>query len=359
MRALVMKGNWRLEVEDLPAPGPEPGEVEVSVFATGICGSDLHGFTGENGRRFPGQVMGHETAGRVAALGEGAHEAGGAELRVGRPVTVNPVISCGECGSCADGAQQRCPSRRVIGVDPALRSAFAETMTVPAANVVALPEEMPLEYGALIEPLAVGLHAAVRGACAPGDRVLVTGGGPIGQAAALGALRLGAERIVVSEPHAGRRALLGGLGFPTVDPRAGELAAEVEELLGGKPTLALDAVGAEETVADALAATELGARIVLAGMHEPRPSIPAYAVSTGERALIGSFCYSAGEFAQTAEWVAATDLDLSVLVEGHVSLDEAPGAFTALASGEDQASKVLVHPRGGAGHHHDQPEAPE
>lgn len=355
MRALVMKGNWQLEVEELPTPRPSRNEVAVSVVATGICGSDLHGFTGENGRRFPGQVMGHETVGRVAALGDGvgpsgpsgASNASGEEgLAEGRLVTVNPVISCGLCESCRADAQQRCPSRRVIGVDPALRSAFAETMTVPAANAVVLPETMPVEYGALIEPLAVGHHAAVRGACVPGDRVLVIGGGPIGQAAALGALRLGAERVAVSEPHPGRRALLSRLGLAAVDPAAGELGGAVRELLGGPPTLALDAVGTAGTLADALDVTELGARIVLAGMHEPRPAIPAYAVTTAERSLIGSFCYSESEFRKTARWVAGTEFDLSVLIEGRVGLDAAPGSFTALASGEDQASKVLVHPHG-------------
>lgn len=164
--------------------------------------------------------MGHETVGHIVSLGDGAQQAGAEGLSEGQPVTVNPVISCGACESCRADAQQRCTSRRVIGVDPALRSAFAETMTVPAANIVLLPDGMPEEYGALIEPLAVGYHAAVRGACVPGDRVLVIGGGPIGQAAALGALRLGAERIVVSEPHAGRRALLGRLGLAALDSRA-------------------------------------------------------------------------------------------------------------------------------------------
>lgn len=350
MRALVMKDHWQLEVEELPEPRAAEGEVAMSVLATGICGSDIHGFTGENGRRFPGQVMGHETVGRITQLGDGADRArslaGQEELAVGQLVTVNPVISCGSCEACHAGAQQLCPSRRVIGVDPALRSAFAETMTVPAANVVVLPEGIPPEYGALVEPLAVGHHAAVRGGCGPDDLVLVIGGGPIGQAAALGALRLGARRVVVSEPHAGRRVLLEKLGLQSVDPRDGELEPRVLELLGGRPTLALDAVGAEETAGQALGVTALGARIVLVGMHAPRMALPAYSLSTQERSLIGSFCYTADEFTRTALWVAGTETDLSVLIEGRVDLSGAARSFTALARGEDQASKVLVHPRG-------------
>lgn len=343
MRALVMKGNWQLEVEDLPAPEPAPGEILVRVIATGICGSDIHGFTGENGRRFPGQVMGHETVGRVGALGEGT---AGHGPREGQLVTVNPVISCGDCEACAADAQQRCPSRRVIGVDPALRSAFAEAMTVPARNVVPLSEDLPVEYGALVEPLAVGYHAAVRGGCGEKDRVLVIGGGPIGQAAALAAVRLGAAAVAVSEPNPARRDLLERLGLTAVDPTAGELADLVPQALGGRPTLTLDAVGATGTVSDALAVSDLGSRIVLVGMHSPRVDIPAYAVSTEERTVIGSFCYSANEFTETAQWVAETDLDLSALVEGRVDLSEAADSFTSLARGENPASKVLVYPHG-------------
>ncbi|WP_314175338.1 zinc-dependent alcohol dehydrogenase [Streptomyces winkii] len=344
MRALVLKGDWQLEVEDLPDPEAAAGEVAISVLATGICGSDVHGFTGENGRRFPGQVMGHETVGRIAGLGAGAAETVEHGLHEGQLVTVNPVIACGGCEACRAGAEQLCPARRVIGVDPAIRSAFAETMTAPAGNAVALPESMPAEYGALVEPLAVGYHAAVRGQCGPGDRVLVIGGGPIGQAAALGALRLGARRVVVSEPHPGRRALLGRLGIAAVDPGAGELGALAREMLGDRPTATLDAVGTEGTVGDALTVTALGGRVVLVGMHAPRLGLPAYAVSTQERSLIGSFCYSAAEFAQTARWVAGTDTDLSVLIEGRVGLDGAAGSFTALAQGGDHAGKVLVCP---------------
>lgn len=354
MRALVMKGTWRLELEELPPPEPAAGEALLEIVATGICGSDIHGFTGENGRRFPGQVMGHETVARVAALGP---QAGGGRLGEGQLVTVNPVISCGECASCRADAQQRCPTRRVIGVDPTLRSAFAEMMTAPVGNVVPLPDGVPLEHGALIEPLAVGYHAARRGRCAPGDRVFVIGGGPIGQAAALGARRLGVDSVVVSEPDAGRRSLLDRLGLATVDPtpdgssggdgepREAELAARVSAALGGSPTCVLDAVGASGTASEALTVAELDARVVLVGMHTPRLDLPAYAISTAERSLIGSFCYSATEFTDTAQWAASADCDLSSLVEGRVDLAAAAQSFTSLAKGENPASKVLVYSR--------------
>ncbi|MGH3588361.1 MAG: zinc-dependent alcohol dehydrogenase, partial [Pseudonocardia sp.] len=173
MRALVLDDFWQLSVGSVPDPAPGPDDVLIEVVATGICGSDLHGYTGENGRRVRGQVMGHETVGRVLTAA--------GDLAVGDAVTVNPVLWCGRCRHCAAGREQACPDKQVIGVAPELVSAFAERMAVPVRNVVPLPEGMPLEHGALVEPLAVGYHALVRGACGAGEAVLVIGGGPIGQ----------------------------------------------------------------------------------------------------------------------------------------------------------------------------------
>ncbi len=172
MRALVLSDFWKLTVDDVPDPEAGPGDVLIEVLATGICGSDIHGYTGENGRRVRGQVMGHETVGRVLAVGPDA----GSDLAVGDAVAVNPVLWCGDCRQCAVGREQSCPDKRIIGVAPELRSAFAERMAVPARNAVKLPAGMPVEHGALVEPLAVGYHALVRGACRAGEAVLVLGG---------------------------------------------------------------------------------------------------------------------------------------------------------------------------------------
>ncbi|MGN9910268.1 zinc-dependent alcohol dehydrogenase [Phytohabitans sp. LJ34] len=318
MRALVFHGPGDLRVEQVPDPVPAGGEVLIRVAATGICGSDLHGYTGENGRRHPGQVMGHETVGRVE--GEGTL------------VTVNPVIGCGDCPQCAAGTEQLCARRRVIGVDPTYRSAFAELMTVPERNVVVLPADIPIEYGALVEPLAVGYHAAKRGGVGPDDRALVIGGGPIGQACALAARRLGAAAVVVSEPHPGRRALLSRLGFDATHP------SDVD----GAATVVLDAVGSSASLAAALDRSTLGARVVLVGMNAPQVTLAAYAVSTYERTILGSFCYPSAEFRETAAWVATRPPGLEHLVEGRAGLGGAPDAFAALAAGSLDASKVLV-----------------
>jgi hypothetical protein len=115
----------------------------VEVIATGICGSDFHGYSGENGRRHPGQIMGHETVGRVRELGVDV-----AGLTVGQLVTVNPVMSCHACPACLSGQEQWCPRRVVFGVAREIPAAFAERFAVPASSIVPLPEDMPEELGA-------------------------------------------------------------------------------------------------------------------------------------------------------------------------------------------------------------------
>lgn len=339
MRALVYHGPGDIGVEDRPDPQPRPGEVVLRIGATGICGSDLHGYTGENKRRHPGQIMGHETVGRIAAVGPGVS---GGDLRLGRVATVNPVIGCGECAQCAAGTEQLCAWRRVIGVNKEIDSAFAELMTVPAGNVVVLPDSVPEEYGALVEPLTVGYHAAMVGGVRPEDAVLVIGGGPIGQAAALAARRLGARSVAVSEPNQARRALVGKLGFTAVDPRAGNLADQVKPSLGGPATAVIDAVGTSRTLSDGLTASALGARVVLVGMGAREITLPAFEISTFERSILGSFTYPSREFRETAEWVASGPEGLEHLIDDRVGLDAAADAFARLASGDLDASKILV-----------------
>jgi threonine dehydrogenase-like Zn-dependent dehydrogenase len=341
MRALVLNGDYDISVQDRPDPQPGAGEVLVEVIATGICGSDFHGYSGENGRRLPGQVMGHETVGRIAAVGDEV-----ADLTVGQLVTANPVLGCGACEVCRAGQQHWCPDKLVFGVTPEISAAFADRFVIRAANVVGLPEEMPAELGALVEPLAVGYHAVRRGNCTSQDRVLVVGGGPIGQACLLAARRLGVEQLAVTDPRDTRREVCRRLGATAIDPSAGDLTEAVSAALGGRPTLVVDAVGLSATLADALTVSGMGSRIVLVGMGSPRIDLAAYAVSTEERTIVGSFTYTAEEFADTAAWVGSRPEGLESLIDGRVGWDGAPQSFDDLARGRTAASKILVFPQG-------------
>lgn len=332
MRALVLQEIGKLAVVEVPTPEPEAGEVLIRVAATGICGSDIHGYTGENGRRFPGQVMGHESAGHIAAVGPGS------ALVAGQPVTFNPLVVPERDAAAYAGREQHHPGKVVIGVARERLAAFADHVLVPERNIVALPTGLPIELGALIEPIAVAVHAVGRVPTDTARRVLVVGGGPIGQSILVALRSTDIEEVIVSEPDPARRTLCATLGARAIDPAAAPAAEQV----GPPVDVALDAVGIDASVADALTATRLGGSVCLVGMGSPILRLAAFDISTAERTLVGSFTYSSTEFAAAADLVAGAGEALRPLVSREVAPEAADSTFAALAAGDGTPGKVLV-----------------
>jgi threonine dehydrogenase-like Zn-dependent dehydrogenase len=170
--------------------------------------------------------------------------------------------------------------------------------------------------------------------------MLVIGGGPIGQAAALGARRAGVTRILVSEPAPGRRELLEQLGFETTTPD--EVEASVQRVLGGKATVVVDAVGIAPSLAAALQHSTTRARVVLVGMGAKEVLIQPYGITVSERVVIGSYCYSEEHFRSTAAWVGEGHPELDLLIDRTLSLAEGPEAFRSLADGSGGSNKTLL-----------------
>ncbi len=152
IRVLVYDGPHEMHLEERPRPKPSPTQVLIRVAYIGICGSDLHGYTGESGRRVPGMVMGHEASGWVEEVGESVEG-----LAVGDRVTFNPAIVCG--GACGHQEENHCAELRVVGVTPEIQGAFADALVVDASRVVPTGE-LDLVSGAMIEPMG-------RPGCAP------------------------------------------------------------------------------------------------------------------------------------------------------------------------------------------------
>lgn len=339
MRALVLSDYHRVDVVERPRPLPGAGEVLLRIAATGICGSDFHGFTGDNGRRFPGQIMGHEAAGTIAGHGPGV-DAGA--LPLGAPATFNPLVVPLEEAEAYRDREQHAPGKQVIGVAPDVQAAFADYLVVPERNVLLLDPELPLPLGALIEPLAVAVHAVRLGRPTEDSKVLVIGGGPIGQSVVIALQMAGVRDIVLSEPAEDRRELVSTLGATVLDPADGPVPERAAEVLGARADLAIDAVGVSPTMADALRSTRLGGSVVLVGMGSPALEIPAFAVSTEERTIVGSFTYTARDFADAAAWAGSHAETLAPLVSRIVSPARAHEAFSELAAGDGPPGKILV-----------------
>src|SRR5882724_2811071 len=180
MKALVLKEYKRFAFEEAPKPEPGPEEVLIAVKACGICGSDVHGMDGSTGRRRPPIIMGHEAAGVITSTGTGVNT-----WKVGDRVTFDSTISCGRCDFCRSGLINLCENRRVLGVsceDYRQHGAFAEFVAVPERILYRLPEGLPFEQAALVEPFTIALHAIRRSPPALNDTVVVVGAGMIGLA---------------------------------------------------------------------------------------------------------------------------------------------------------------------------------
>jgi 2-desacetyl-2-hydroxyethyl bacteriochlorophyllide A dehydrogenase len=332
MRQLVFHGPHSLAVEEGSVPPVGAGEVRLAVHSVGICGSDIHGYAGVNSRRSPGMIMGHEAVGVVAEVGPEVDD-----LAVGQPVAVNPIVSCGECEFCEAGSENICERRRIYGCIIDLPGAYAESFVVRAANAVPFEGPAPLEWGALVEPLSVGAHAAGMAELAPGAEVFVVGGGPIGLGAAIAARRLGAGRVVVSEPNAHRRRIAERLELETLDPAADELPRSAFPI-------ALECVGHSATLAAALDAVPPHGRVVFVGLAEETIGLPTTPLLVGERTIVGSAAYTKDDFRQTAGWISAAEEDLAPVIEERVGLDGLPGVFAAYADGSLDAVKTVLQP---------------
>jgi 2-desacetyl-2-hydroxyethyl bacteriochlorophyllide A dehydrogenase len=330
VRQLVFHGPGKLSVEESSAQPLGQCEVRLRVHSVGVCGSDVHGYAGVNARRVPGMVMGHEAIGIVAELGPDLDGPA-----VGTAVTVNPITACGTCEQCQAGLENICPNRRIYGCVLDLPGAYADSFVVRAANLIPFEGTAPLEWGSLAEPFAVGFHAARVADAAAGSDVLVVGGGPIGLGAALAARRLGAARVVISEPNAHRRNVAARLGLETLDP----MEAHVPE---NAFAVALECVGQSPTLAAALTAVPPRGLVVFVGLAEETIDLPATPLMVGERRIAGSAAYTREDFRSTSDWIASGAIDLSPVIEHRVDLDSLPDVFAGYAGGSLDAMKTVL-----------------
>lgn len=355
MKAVVWHGRRDLRLEDAEEP-PQPrhGEALVAVDACGICGTDLHEYvdgpsliratehplTGEG----PPLILGHEFSGRVVALGAGADES--RTPRVGERVAVDPCWSCGRCFWCLRGDYHICRVGGSVGL--CSNGALAPLVRVPASGLVRLPDTITATDGALVEPLAVGLHAARQGGVGPGDHVLVVGFGAIGAAVLLAVRAAGAASVFVSEPTRQRRDRACAMGaVEAFDPGIVDVRREVflrTNRVG--PDVVFDCTGLPSLLPGIVESARRGGTVVTLGVgHGEAPLSPAR-LSLFERRVVGSLGYN-HDHQRVVDLIAAGVIDAAQLVTAIVPLEHAvDGAFDVLATSPGDHLKILVDVRG-------------
>jgi L-iditol 2-dehydrogenase len=341
MKALVFRGPGSMPLEDRPDPVPGPGDVVVAVRASGICGSDVHGFQGATGRRRIGVAMGHEAAGEIVAVGEAVRD-----RRVGERVVLRSILACGVCDRCRHGQPNVCLDRRGLGMQ--FDGAYAERVAVPEAMVELLPDGLDVLDAALVEPLAVALHAVNLTPFALLDRVAIVGAGSIGLLTLLAVRRRGAGTVVVTDRDPHRVELARALGADAaIDVSAGDpVAAVLDATDGGGADAVFEAVGIAPTVAQSIAVARPGGHVTWVGNSAPEVPLPMQQLVTRELTVRGAYAF-VDEFAAAIDALASGWIDAHALIERVAPLEEGEELFRQLAAGTLPAVKVVLTPTAG------------
>jgi 2-desacetyl-2-hydroxyethyl bacteriochlorophyllide A dehydrogenase len=339
MPAAVYQGKGTLTVESVPVPEPGRGEVLVEVSHCGICGSDLHMVIEGWGQ--PGHIGGHETSGRVVAVGDGVDQ-----WAVGDEVVSGPSPKCGACAPCRAGRPSLCATRTGPTEDHGWQGAFASYICRDQAELYRIPSGLAIRHAALTEPLAVALHGITLSGVQPGERVLVTGAGPIGLLSIAALRALGIDDVTVSEPGERRRQLALAVGATAAVTPDELVTPDFPTHLVDAPCQAvLECSGHPGAMESGLGQLAPMGRLVLVGAGIKRPRFDNNRILLNELVVTGAYTYDADGYARALELLSSGRMPNDLLIEPtDVSLNELLDAMHGLASGE-LAAKVMVVPK--------------
>jgi threonine dehydrogenase-like Zn-dependent dehydrogenase len=341
MRAAITHAPRSMAVrDDVPEPGPPgAGEVLVRPEAVGICGSDFHFFLGELhelvGATLP-RVQGHEIAATIEAVGEGCR----AELRPGARVALWPLRPCGDCYPCRLGRGNVCDNFSLIGIHT--DGGLQDRLTVPEGQVFPIATDRP-EVAALAEPMSIAVRAVNRGRIAAGERVVVLGAGPIGQALTVAARERGADVLLVDrlERRLDTGRALGADGIAWTDAPA--VVAAARDWAGDPgPPVVVDATGAPAAIRAAVDMAPSAGRVVIVGMGPDDVALRVGSFTEKELDVLGTSVCNAGEFAAAVGIVERNADALAALVTHEFPLDRAPAALSYAMENAADVMKVVI-----------------
>ncbi len=333
----LYKGNETVVTSKATPVAPGKNEVQVKIAYCGVCGTDLHIFHGVMDQRVTmPHTMGHECSGEISRIGEDV-----IGLKVGDRVVVRPLGSCGECAACKSGQSHICYNLNFLGVDTA--GAMQSHWTVPADTIHKIPEELPLDYAALIEPMAVACHDVARGRVAKGEKVVVIGGGPIGLLVALVAKDAGAE-VVVSEVNQFRIDFAKKLGLNAVNPINKSIEEYVDEWTDGVGVDVVFEASASKPGASVM--TKLPrtrGRIVVVGIFGQPVEVELKAFFLRELELVGARVYEKEDYDKAIRLAASGELPLKEIITKIEPMSELQRVMEELSSRDSKAMKVLIN----------------
>ncbi len=333
----VMTEPGKIIFQEVDTPTPGPGQVLVKIMNIGVCGSDIHVYHGTHPFTSYPVTQGHEVSGLVEALGEGV-----TGFTVGQKVTIQPQVVCGECYPCRHGKYNLCEKLKVMGFQTT--GTASEYFAVDARKVTPLPEAMTLEEGAMIEPLAVAVHAVRRAGDVQDKDVCVLGAGPIGILTAQVAKGLGARKVMITDISDIRLAKAREVGVDvTVNTKTADFAAAFLETFGpDKADVIYECAGSDVTMDQAIQNARKGSTIILVAVFGKRAGVDLAVLNDHELDLNTSMMYRSEDYLTAMDLVTQGKVQLKPLISKKFPFREYLEAYHYIDENRESTMKVII-----------------
>ena len=325
------------EVADLTAAELRANEILLRVKRRGVCGSEIHSYHGLHPATFYPVVQGHEYSAEVIAVGEAV-----TAVAPGDYATARPQLVCGKCGPCRRGQYNVCEELRVqaFQADGAAQDLFI----VPEDRIVRLPEGMSLDYGAMIEPAAVGAHAASRAGDLTGKNVVVSGAGAIGNLVAQAVLARGAKKVLITDISDLRLDIARQCGIEhTLNVAKTPLKEAVAEFFGDEGfQVAFEVAGVESSVRSLMECIEKGGTVVIVAVFSKDPALSMFFLGEHELNIVGTMMYRHEDYLSTVQAIADGRINLEPLISNRFSFEEYDEAYRFIDENRMTCMKVII-----------------
>jgi L-iditol 2-dehydrogenase len=337
MLQAVLSKPGKIEFREIEKPNVAPNEILMHTKRIGVCGSDIHVFHGLHPYTSYPVVQGHEVSGFVAAVGENVKE-----FNLGDKITFTPQVFCGDCYPCRNGMYHICETLKVMGFQT--DGSGQEFFPLPVWNVLKLPDDFSFDHGALIEPIAVAVHALQRGGNVEGKKVLVLGAGTIGNLTAQTAKALGASAVMITDISEYKLNIVKNSGIDfVINTAKTDLTQEIVSHFGpAKADLILECVGVQATADQSIENARKGTTIVIVGVFGQKPRIDLGLVQDRELSLVGTLMYQKEDFERAIDLVSTGKMYLDNLISHRFKFTEYLAAYHLIEKANGEYMKVMI-----------------
>lgn len=337
LKQAVMTAPGKIEFRDVPVPKVKEGQVLVKIKRIGICGSDIHVYHGKHPYTSYPVVQGHEVSGEIVKLTDG-----GSNFKEGDKVTIQPQMVCGRCYSCKHGQNHICDNLKVMGFQAT--GMASEYFAVDLKKVLKLPENISYDHGALVEPLAVAVHALKRGGDIKRRKILVLGAGPIGNLVAQAANGMGAQSVMITEISDYRLNIARECGINyCLNSKTQDIGEKLINTFGeDKADLILECVGINTTTEQAIANARKGTDIIVVGVFAEKATVDLGLVQDRELRLIGTLMYQEEDYRKAIELIEESKVKLDPIITEHFPFEDYLEAYKYIEEKKDKIMKVMI-----------------